>query len=151
MKQSPTSRPPEAVGPARAGGLLAWRLSQQVLGVAAVAFLGFAALWSLSALGVRWLWPQQRGMEPGSCLAHRPGPVGADRRALGIDRWIALPARRLGHPDPPSTTAIASLPAIGDVGSAPANGTVAYGAAITLLFASFWPLHAMPSRARGAW
>jgi len=117
-------------------GLAGW--SQQVLGVGAVA-LWLAAVVA-AALGVRWLWPQQR--EWSRKLLHiGTGPVVLIAWALGIDRWIALPAAALVTLITALNHRFRLLPAIEDVGRA-SYGTVAYGAAITLLFGLFWPLHA---------
>jgi len=117
-----------------------------VLGVGAVA-LWLAAVVA-AALGVRWLWPQQR--EWSRKLLHiGTGPVVLIAWALGIDRWIALPAAALVTLITALNHRFRLLPAIEDVGRA-SYGTVAYGAAITLLFGLFWPLHA-DAVAAGCW
>ncbi|MCX5930873.1 MAG: dolichol kinase [Cyanobacteria bacterium] len=89
------------------------------------------------ALGARRRWPDQP--EWSRKLLHiGTGPVVLIAWATGIDRWIALPAAAV-------VTLLAALnhryrllPAIEDVGRH-SYGTVAYGAAITLLLALFWP------------
>jgi phytol kinase len=89
------------------------------------------------AIWARQRWPDQP--EWSRKLLHiGSGPVVLIAWAVGIDRWIALPAAAL-------VTLLAALnhryrllPAIEDVGRH-SYGTVAYGAAITLLLAMFWP------------
>ena len=105
------------------------------MGVALV-LLWLAAVLGL-ALWARRRWPDQP--EWSRKLLHiGTGPVVLIAWAAGIDRWIALPAAAL-------VTLLAALnhryrllPAIEDVGRH-SYGTVAYGAAITLLLALFWP------------
>jgi phytol kinase len=110
-----------------------WR--QQLIGVAAVG--AWLVLVTLLAVAVRRRWPQQK--ELSRKLVHIGcGPVVLIAWALGVDRWLALPAAAavtllalLNH-------RLQLLPAIEDVGR-PSYGTVAYGGAITLLLALFWP------------
>lgn len=112
--------------------------SRQALAVSAVA-LWLAAVIG-AALAVRARWPGQR--EWSRKLMHiGTGPVVLIAWGLGIDRLITLSASAL-------VTLIAALnhrfrllPAIEDVGRA-SYGTVAYGAAITVLVGLYWPLRA---------
>ncbi|MCT0213146.1 diacylglycerol/polyprenol kinase family protein [Synechococcus sp. CS-1327] len=111
--------------------------SQQAAGVAAVAL--WLGLLLLAAFWLRRRWPGQR--EWSRKLVHiGTGPVVVIAWIVGIDRPIAVGAAAL-------TTAIAALnhrirllPAIEDVGRA-SYGTIAYGAAITVLLILFWPRH----------
>jgi len=104
-EKAATSRPPEAVGPCRAGGLPGWPGASRCLVGRPWGPLA-CCRWVAAALAVRWLWPQQREMEP-EVAAHRHRAGGADRLGLGIDRWIALPCRRPWSPDTALTTAFA--------------------------------------------
>ncbi len=89
------------------------------------------------ALLVRRRWPGQR--EWSRKVVHMgTGPVVLIAWALQIERGIALPVAA-------AVTVLTALnhrfrlvPAVEDVGR-PSYGTVAYGAAITLLLALFWP------------
>lgn len=111
-----------------------WWLGQSIGLIAALAWL---ALVATAAFAVRRIWPQQR--EWSRKVAHiGSGPVVLIAWGLGLDRWITLGAAGL-------VTVLAAinhrqrlLAAIEDV-ERTSFGTVAYGAAITLLLALWWP------------
>ena len=111
--------------------------NQQAIGVAAVAlWLGAVVL---AALGLRGHWPQQR--EWSRKLVHiGTGPVVLIAWVLRIDRAVAVPAAALITVIAAINHRVHLLPAIEDVGR-PSYGTVAYGAAITVLLSLFWPQH----------
>jgi phytol kinase len=112
----------------------AWATRQALAGGAVLLWLSLVVL---LALAVRARWPRQR--EWSRKLIHiGTGPVVLIAWALGIDRLIALTAAAV-------VTVLAALnhrarvlPAIEDVGRH-SYGTVAYGAAIVVLLALFWP------------
>jgi phytol kinase len=116
-------------------GLGWWR--QQAVGVAAVVlWLGTVML---AALGLRRAWPRHR--EWSRKLVHiGTGAVVLIAWALRIDRAIAVPAAALITMAAAINHRVRVLPAIEDVGRA-SYGTVAYGAAITILLSLFWPHH----------
>jgi len=58
--------------------------------------------------------------------------------ACGIERWLAVPAAALVTLAALLNHRLRLLPAIEDVGR-PSYGTVAYGAAITVLLVLYWP------------
>ena len=108
---------------------------QQLIGVAAVA--GWLTLLAIGALAVRRRWNGQR--EWSRKLVHiGTGAVVPIAWALGIDRWIAVPAAGVITLLAALNHRFRLLPAIEDVGRH-SYGTIAYGAAITLLLARFWP------------
>jgi len=110
-------------------------LSQQLLGV------GIIALWlavvATTALQVRQRWPDQR--EWSRKVVHiGTGPVVLLAWWLGIGRPLALTAAALVTLLTALNHRYRLLPAVEDVGRH-SYGTIAYGAAITLLLAWFWP------------
>lgn len=108
---------------------------QQLLGVAVVVL--WLAIVVGMALLVRRRWPQQR--EWSRKVVHiGTGPVILIAWWLGIERSLALPAAALVTVLTALNHRYRVLPAVEDVGRH-SYGTVAYGAAITVLLALFWP------------
>ena len=88
-------------------------------------------LLALAALALRRRWPEQR--EWSRKLVHiGTGVVLPLAWACGIERWLAVPAAALVTLAALLNHRLQLLPAIEDVGR-PSYGTVAYGAAITVL------------------
>ncbi len=106
-------------------------------GVGGCAVLLWLSLLSALSLRLRARWPQQR--EWSRKLLHiGTGPVVLIAWALGIERAIALPAAAAVTLLTALNHYFRLLPAVEDVGRH-SYGTVAYGAAITVLLALFWP------------
>ena len=94
-------------------------------------------LLALAALALRRRWPEQR--EWSRKLVHiGTGAVLPLAWACGIERWLAVPAAALVTLAALVNHRLRLLPAIEDVGR-PSYGTVAYGAAITVLLVLYWP------------
>lgn len=94
-------------------------------------------LLALAALALRRRWPEQR--EWSRKLVHiGTGAVLPLAWACGIERWLAVPAAALVTLAALLNHRLQLLPAIEDVGR-PSYGTVAYGAAITVLLVLYWP------------
>lgn len=94
-------------------------------------------LLALAALALRRRWPEQR--EWSRKLVHiGTGAVLPLAWACGIERWLAVPAAALVTLAALLNHRLQLLPAIEDVGR-PSYGTVAYGAAITVLLMLYWP------------
>ncbi len=94
-------------------------------------------LLALAALALRRRWPEQR--EWSRKLVHiGTGAVLPLAWACGIERWLAVPAAALVTLAALLNHRLRLLPAIEDVGR-PSYGTVAYGAAITVLLVLYWP------------
>lgn len=94
-------------------------------------------LLALAALALRRRWPEQR--EWSRKLVHiGTGAVLPLAWACGIERWLAVPAAALVTLAALLNHRLQLLPAIEDVGR-PSYGTVAYGAAITVLLLLYWP------------
>ena len=111
--------------------------SQQAIGVTAVVLWLGAVL--VAALGLRRRWPRHR--EWSRKLVHMgTGAVVLIAWGLGVDRIVAVPAAALITVAAAINHRVRVLPAIEDVGR-PSYGTVAYGAAITVLLSLFWPEH----------
>lgn len=105
--------------------------------IAACAVLLWLSLVVVLALAVRASYPQQR--EWSRKLIHiGTGPVVLIAWALGIERLIALAAAAMVTLLTALNHRARILPAIEDVGRH-SYGTVAYGAAIAVLLALFWP------------
>ncbi len=110
-------------------------LTQQLIGVAVV--LLWLAIVVATALAVRRRWPDQR--EWSRKVVHiGTGPVVLLAWALGISRWVALPAAIAVTVATAINHRFRLLPAVEDVGRH-SYGTIAYGASIALLLALFWP------------
>lgn len=110
-------------------------LIQQLIGVAVV--LLWLAIVVATALAVRRRWPDQR--EWSRKVVHiGTGPVVLLAWALGISRWVALPAAIAVTVATAINHRFRLLPAVEDVGRH-SYGTIAYGASIALLLALFWP------------
>ena len=110
-------------------------LIQQLIGVAVV--LLWLAIVVVTALAVRRRWPDQR--EWSRKVVHiGTGPVVLLAWALGISRWVALPAAIAVTVATAINHRFRLLPAVEDVGRH-SYGTIAYGASIALLLALFWP------------
>ena len=115
-------------------------MSQQLLGIAAVAC--WLAVVVTTALLVRRRWPQQR--EWSRKVVHiGTGPVVLIAWAMGIGQGVALPAAALVTVLTALNHRYRLLPAVEDVGRH-SYGTIAYGAAITILLALFWPQQPLP-------
>ncbi len=115
-------------------------MSQQLLGIATVAC--WLAVVVTTALLVRRRWPQQR--EWSRKVVHiGTGPVVLIAWAMGIGQGVALPAAALVTGLTALNHRYRLLPAVEDVGRH-SYGTVAYGAAITILLALFWPQQPLP-------
>ena len=94
-------------------------------------------LLALAALALRRRWPEQR--EWSRKLVHiGTGVVLPLAWACGIERWLAVPAAAVVTLAALLNHRLQLLPAIEDVGR-PSYGTVAYGAAITVLLLLYWP------------
>jgi phytol kinase len=110
-------------------------LIQQLIGVAVVSL--WLAIVVATALAVRRRWPDQR--EWSRKVVHiGTGPVVLLAWALGISRWVALPAAIAVTVATAINHRFRLLPAVEDVGRH-SYGTIAYGASIALLLALFWP------------
>ena len=115
-------------------------MSPEFLGVAAVAC--WLAVVVATALLVRRRWPEQR--EWSRKVVHiGTGPVVLIAWAMGIDQGVALPAAALVTVLTALNHRYRLLPAVEDVGRH-SYGTIAYGAAITILLALFWPQQPLP-------
>jgi phytol kinase len=109
-------------------------------GVAAVAC--WLAVVVATALLVRRRWPEQR--EWSRKVVHiGTGPVVLIAWAMGISQGLALPAAALVTGLTALNHRYRLLPAVEDVGRH-SYGTIAYGAAITMLLALFWPQQPLP-------
>jgi phytol kinase len=110
-------------------------LIQQLIGIAVLLF--WLAIVVATALAVRRRWPDQR--EWSRKVVHiGTGPVVLLAWALGISRWVALPAAIAVTVATAINHRFRLLPAVEDVGRH-SYGTIAYGASIALLLALFWP------------
>jgi phytol kinase len=117
--------------------------SHQLIGVAAVAAWLIAVV--SFALAVRRHWPEQR--EWSRKVVHiGTGPVILLAWWASIERTIALPAAITVTLATALNHRFRLLPAVEDVGRQ-SYGTVAYGAAISLLLALFWPSHPLAAAA----
>jgi phytol kinase len=115
-------------------------LSPEFLGIAAVAC--WLAVVVATALLVRRRWPEQR--EWSRKVVHiGTGPVVLIAWAMGIGQGVALPAAALVTVLTALNHRYRLLPAVEDVGRH-SYGTIAYGAAITILLALFWPQQPLP-------
>lgn len=115
-------------------------VTQQLLGVAAVAAWLAAVL--LTALAVRRRWPQQK--EWSRKVVHiGTGAVVLLAWVFGIPRDFALGAAALVTVGTALNHRFRLLPAVEDVGRQ-SYGTIAYGASITILLALFWPQQPLP-------
>jgi phytol kinase len=115
-------------------------LSPAFLGVATVAC--WLAVVVATALLVRRRWPEQR--EWSRKVVHiGTGPVVLIAWAMGIGQGVALPAAALVTVLTALNHRYRLLPAVEDVGRH-SYGTIAYGAAITILLALFWPQQPLP-------
>ena len=115
-------------------------MSPAFLGVATVAC--WLAVVVATALLVRRRWPEQR--EWSRKVVHiGTGPVVLIAWAMGIGQGVALPAAALVTVLTALNHRYRLLPAVEDVGRN-SYGTIAYGAAITLLLALFWPQQPLP-------
>jgi phytol kinase len=102
-----------------------------------VVVAAWLVLLALAALALRRRWPEQR--EWSRKLVHiGTGAVLPLAWACGIERWLAVPAAALVTLAALLNHRLRLLPAIEDVGR-PSYGTVAYGAAITVLLVLYWP------------
>jgi phytol kinase len=102
-----------------------------------VVVAAWLVLLALAALALRRRWPEQR--EWSRKLVHiGTGAVLPLAWACGIERWLAVPAAALVTLAALVNHRLRLLPAIEDVGR-PSYGTVAYGAAITVLLVLYWP------------
>ncbi len=103
--------------------------------------VALVSLWLAAVLGLA-LWTRRRWSDQPEwsrkVLHIGAGPVVLIAWATGIDRSIALPVAALITLLAALNHRLRVLPAIEDVGRH-SYGTVAYGAAITLLLALFWP------------
>ena len=110
-------------------------VTQQLLGVAAVA--GWLAAVLLTAMAVRRRWPQQK--EWSRKVVHiGTGAVVLLAWVFGIPRDFALGAAALVTVGTALNHRFRLLPAVEDIGRQ-SYGTIAYGASITILLALFWP------------
>ena len=115
-------------------------VTQQLLGVAAVAVWLAAVL--LTALAVRKRWPHQK--EWSRKVVHiGTGAVVLLAWAFAIPRDLALGAAALVTVGTALNHRFRLLPAVEDVGRH-SYGTIAYGASITILLALFWPQQPLP-------
>ena len=115
-------------------------VTQQLLGVAAVAAWLGAVL--LTALAVRRRWPQQK--EWSRKVVHiGTGAVVLLAWVFAIPRDFALGAAALVTVGTALNHRFRLLPAVEDVGRQ-SYGTIAYGASITILLALFWPQQPLP-------
>ena len=115
-------------------------VTQQLLGVAAVA--GWLAAVLLTALAVRRRWPQQK--EWSRKVVHiGTGAVVLLAWVFAIPRDFALGAAALITVGTALNHHFRLLPAVEDVGRQ-SYGTIAYGASITILLALFWPQQPLP-------
>lgn len=115
-------------------------MSPEFLGIAAVAC--WLAVVVATALLVRRRWPEQR--EWSRKVVHiGTGPVVLIAWAMGIGQGVALPAAALVTVLTALNHRYRLLPAVEDVGRH-SYGTIAYGAAITILLALFWPQQPLP-------
>ena len=115
-------------------------VTQQLLGVAAVAVWLAAVL--LTALAVRKRWPHQK--EWSRKVVHiGTGAVVLLAWAFAIPRDLALGAAALVTVGTALNHHFRLLPAVEDVGRH-SYGTIAYGASITILLALFWPQQPLP-------
>jgi len=115
-------------------------VTQQLLGVAAVAAWLTAVL--LTALAVRRRWPQQK--EWSRKVVHiGTGAVVLLAWVFAIPRDFALGAAALVTVGTALNHRFRLLPAVEDVGRQ-SYGTIAYGASITILLALFWPQQPLP-------
>ena len=115
-------------------------VTQQLLGVAAVA--GWLAAVLLTALAVRRRWPQQK--EWSRKVVHiGTGAVVLLAWVFAIPRDFALGAAALVTVGTALNHRFRLLPAVEDVGRQ-SYGTIAYGASITILLALFWPQQPLP-------
>ena len=115
-------------------------VTQQLLGVAAVAVWLAAVL--LTALAVRKRWPHQK--EWSRKVVHiGTGAVVLLAWAFAIPRDLALGAAALVTVGTALNRHFRLLPAVEDVGRH-SYGTIAYGASITILLALFWPQQPLP-------
>ena len=115
-------------------------VTQQLLGVAAVA--GWLAAVLLTAMAVRRRWPQQK--EWSRKVVHiGTGAVVLLAWAFAIPRDLALGAAALVTVGTALNHRFRLLPAVEDVGRH-SYGTIAYGASITILLALFWPQQPLP-------
>lgn len=115
-------------------------VTQQLLGVAAVA--GWLAAVLLTALAVRRRWPQQK--EWSRKVVHiGTGAVVLLAWVFAIPRDFALGAAALVTVGTTLNHRFRLLPAVEDVGRQ-SYGTIAYGASITILLALFWPQQPLP-------
>ena len=115
-------------------------VTQQLLGVAAVAVWLAAVL--LTALAVRRRWPHQK--EWSRKVVHiGTGAVVLLAWAFAIPRDLALGAAALVTVGTALNHRFRLLPAVEDVGRH-SYGTIAYGASITILLALFWPQQPLP-------
>lgn len=103
--------------------------------------VALVSLWLAAVLGLA-LWTRQRWTDQPEwsrkVLHIGTGPVVLIAWVTGIDRSIALPVAALVTLLAALNHRLRVLPAIEDVGRH-SYGTVAYGAAITVLLALFWP------------
>jgi phytol kinase len=107
----------------------------QLVGGAAV--LAWLSLIVVLALQVRARWPDSP--EWSRKLVHiGSGPVVLIAWALGLDRWIAIPAAAAATLLATLNHRMKVLPGIEDI-DRHSYGTIAYGASITLLLWFFWP------------
>jgi phytol kinase len=110
-------------------------LFQQLIG-GAVVLLWLAVVVGI-ALGIRHRFPDQR--EWSRKVVHiGTGPVVLLAWALGISRWIAVPAAIAVTLATALNHRFRLLPAVEDVGRH-SYGTIAYGASIAILLSLFWP------------
>ena len=115
-------------------------VTQQLLGVAAVAVWLAAVL--LTAQAVRKRWPHQK--EWSRKVVHiGTGAVVLLAWAFAIPRDLALGAAALVTVGTALNHRFRLLPAVEDVGRH-SYGTIAYGASITILLALFWPQQPLP-------
>ena len=115
-------------------------VTQQLLGVAAVAVWLAAVL--LTALAVRKRWPHQK--EWSRKVVHiGTGAVVLLAWAFAIPRDLALGAAALVTVGTALNHRFRLLPAVEDIGRH-SYGTIAYGASITILLALFWPQQPLP-------
>ena len=115
-------------------------MSPEFLGVAAVAC--WLAVVVATALLVRRRWPEQREWSR-KVVPIGTGPVVLIAWAMGIGQGVALPAAALVTVLTALNHRYRLLPAVEDVGRH-SYGTIAYGAAITILLALFWPQQPLP-------
>ncbi|MFM7674964.1 MAG: dolichol kinase [Synechococcus sp.] len=113
-------------------------LASQGLAIGAISL--WLTLLALAALALRRRWPEQR--EWSRKLVHVGcGPVILLAWGLGLERGIALAAAAVITLLAALNHRLRVLPVIEDVGRA-SYGTVAYGAAITVLLWLYWPSQA---------